>query len=192
VNGDLQGFKRTARAGIAGASAFVDPGDDTIGTSFAVGVASYEGEQAVSANIGYTPKNKRKLNLFAGVSATSEGSNIYRAGLRYQWGDVDRNESFRDRRENREVGRLKESVADYQQQLVATSQELGSQKQVIASQSDEIAALKAQNQEILSHIKKLSSAVAIDGDSNNVENNFDSEDREQHVAKILKSSWRFQ
>jgi hypothetical protein len=72
----LQSFKSDASAGIAGASSFVDPVSGIVGTSVAVGAASYNGEQAVSANIGLTPADMPNLDLFAGIAVNSSGSDI--------------------------------------------------------------------------------------------------------------------
>ena len=147
LNGEFQGFTRDASAGIAGASSFVDTSSGIVGTTFALGAASYNSEQALSANVGYTPKKNTNWDLFAGVALNSSGSDIYRAGFRYRFGQK-RSESSLGSNvlSKRNLSKLQNSVDQYQD--------------IVKTQADQIESLTQQNQEILLQLQKLSAIVA--------------------------------
>ena len=166
LDGEFQSFAREASAGIAGASSFVDTSSGGAGSTFALGAASYNSEQAVSANYGYTPKTDSNWDLFAGVALNSSGSDIYRAGFRYRWGKNNNHSPLgASTFSKRKLSKLQNSVNKYQS--------------IVEAQAKQIEVLAAQNKEIMSQLNKVLSLVS-------QQNSFDDNSEENLLAVLPK------
>jgi len=123
VENDLDLFRGEASAGIAGAAAFITPVPTDSGSTLALGGASFNGEQAVSLNYGYTFPSNPNINLVSGVALTSEGSNVYRFGVQYRFGTKKKNSNFTLDNSRSDTVRLNREIAELKRENSKIRQE---------------------------------------------------------------------